>query len=313
MALVLILAAAPVAAGGPFVDVPADHWAAGSIAELRELAVVSGDGFGHFFPDRPITRAELAKLIVTGRGWQTEAGCNSTFTDVPGDSWFCPYVEMAYRMAVVRPLDPDARRYFPHAIVDREELFTTVLRSIGLKGRASRMAWGEAMDRVPFADRSALASYARPYVALAVEEGLVAGYGDNHFRPKADTTRAEAAALLQRVLAPRLTDPVHVTTVDGRKIHYHTALDMRATAYGSGQTYLNSITYLGLPVREGIVAVDPEVIPLGTHLYVEGYGYAVAADTGRLIKGNKIDLWMDSDYASLMRFGVQQRRVYLLD
>lgn len=50
------------------------------------------------------------------------------------------------------------------------------------------------------------------------------------------------------------------------------------------------ITATGVPVTKGIVAVDPKVIPLGTRMYVPGYGYAVAADTGGAIKGNIIDL-----------------------
>lgn len=50
------------------------------------------------------------------------------------------------------------------------------------------------------------------------------------------------------------------------------------------------ITATGVPVTRGIVAVDPEVIPLGTKLYIPGYGYAVAADTGGAIKGYIIDL-----------------------
>ena len=50
------------------------------------------------------------------------------------------------------------------------------------------------------------------------------------------------------------------------------------------------ITATGVPVVRGIVAVDPSVIPLGTRLYVPGYGYAVAGDTGGGIRGNVIDL-----------------------
>jgi peptidoglycan DL-endopeptidase CwlO len=57
-------------------------------------------------------------------------------------------------------------------------------------------------------------------------------------------------------------------------------------------------TATGLPVGPGIVAVDPTVIPLGTRVFVPGYGPAVAADVGSAIKGNIIDLWMPSTAAA---------------
>jgi 3D (Asp-Asp-Asp) domain-containing protein len=61
------------------------------------------------------------------------------------------------------------------------------------------------------------------------------------------------------------------------------------------------------------VAVDPKVIPLGTNLYIEGYGYAVAADTGGAIKGNKIDLCFEESNSELRKFGRKNVTVYILD
>jgi 3D (Asp-Asp-Asp) domain-containing protein len=55
--------------------------------------------------------------------------------------------------------------------------------------------------------------------------------------------------------------------------------------------YLPGRTALGVPVRRGVVAVDPQVIPLGTKMHVPGYGPSLAADVGVAIKGRIIDLW----------------------
>jgi len=59
--------------------------------------------------------------------------------------------------------------------------------------------------------------------------------------------------------------------------------------------HLPGRTASGLPVRKGVVAVDPVLIPLGTRLFVPGYGRAIAADVGTAIKGRIIDLWMPND------------------
>lgn len=59
------------------------------------------------------------------------------------------------------------------------------------------------------------------------------------------------------------------------------------------------------------IAVDPRVIPIGTKLYIEGYGYAIAEDTGSSIKGNWIDLFMSS-YGSACDWGVRYVNVYFL-
>lgn len=82
----------------------------------------------------------------------------------------------------------------------------------------------------------------------------------------------------------------------------------RLTAYAHG-----SRTATGTPVRWGVVAVDPRVIPLGSHLRIEGFpDVFVAEDTGGGIVGNHVDIYFP-DVGSAIQFGVQQRTVTLLD
>ena len=101
------------------------------------------------------------------------------------------------------------------------------------------------------------------------------------------------------------------TAFPGRSLS--TALTMEATAYtaDSATAYPTGYTATGVLAREGVVAVDPHVIPLGTMLFVPGYGIAVAADTGGAIVGNRIDLCMDS-YGDAVNFGRKMVQVYIL-
>jgi len=70
-------------------------------------------------------------------------------------------------------------------------------------------------------------------------------------------------------------------------------------------------TAIGIPAGNGVVAVDPRVIPLGTHVWIDGYGEAVAGDTGGFIQGHRVDLGMESEKDAL-RFGVQPVAVFIL-
>jgi 3D (Asp-Asp-Asp) domain-containing protein len=93
---------------------------------------------------------------------------------------------------------------------------------------------------------------------------------------------------------------------------YSRSFTMSASAYTAYDDGNSHYTYRGNLVRKGLVAVDPSVIPLGTRLYIPGYGYAIADDVGGAIKGNKIDLAFDSRSEAL-QFGRQTVTVYVVD
>lgn len=89
------------------------------------------------------------------------------------------------------------------------------------------------------------------------------------------------------------------------------ALEMVATAYTADCIGCTGYTSSGYRAGHGIVAVDPNVIPLGTRLYIPGYGFAIAGDTGGAIVGNRIDLGFDTIGAA-MDFGRRAVKVYKL-
>lgn len=106
------------------------------------------------------------------------------------------------------------------------------------------------------------------------------------------------------------TQPVKVekAAVDISQLNINKSFTVEATAY----TYTGNRTATGVWPKEGLIAVDPRVIPLGTQVYVEGYGYAVAADTGGAIKGNIIDVFFPS-LQRCLDWGRRPVKIYILN
>lgn len=128
-------------------------------------------------------------------------------------------------------------------------------------------------------------------VALQRRQGLTAA------RLEAESRDAERAAVRVATPATSVSDtapaaePANPRPTPSGPVTRTLVVD--AVAY-----HLPGRTASGLPVGVGVIAVDPTVIPLGTRVFVPGYGPAVAADVGAAIKGNIIDLWMPSTAAA---------------
>jgi 3D (Asp-Asp-Asp) domain-containing protein len=112
----------------------------------------------------------------------------------------------------------------------------------------------------------------------------------------------------------RIVAVPHPTMLASRGGQYLRHIQMVATAYAPFHCGGSSSGHcaLGFQAGKGVAAVDPRLIPLGTKLYIEGYGEALAADTGGAIKGSRIDLCYDS-YDEAMHFGRRTVTVWILE
>ncbi|MPQ43992.1 3D domain-containing protein [Clostridium tarantellae] len=128
--------------------------------------------------------------------------------------------------------------------------------------------------------------------AVSSLKGLLPQLNSSTVKSKVNSAINNGTSKLEAMNVPKVPNFSNTAPSNGS---YKATYTMEATAY-SGHT----ITATGLkPIRDpnGIstIAVDPSVIPLGSKVYIPGYGYAIASDTGGAIKGMKIDLFMNSE------------------
>ena len=157
------------------------------------------------------------------------------------------------------------------------------------------------------ASAAATASAARLQRAVAERAGVVSS-----LRRQQDVTRLEVARLEQQAKAaqqrsakltpaPAATPPPVAPAPATASASAPAPTTTTPAPSGTRTLVVDAVAYhlpgktaSGLPVGVGVIAVDPRVIPLGTRVFVPGYGPAVAADVGTAIIGNIIDLWMPS-------------------
>jgi 3D (Asp-Asp-Asp) domain-containing protein len=110
--------------------------------------------------------------------------------------------------------------------------------------------------------------------------------------------------------APEPLEPAGTDILEYRQIEAPEpeVMIFEATAY----TWTGNQTATGTWPSRGTIAVDPAIIPLGTRLYVEGYGEGIAEDTGGAIKGEILDLYMESKNEALL-WGRRQVEVRILE
>lgn len=150
-------------------------------------------------------------------------------------------------------------------------------------------------------------------VAVEPQHKIIALGVYSHLKPgNVRYHKRYAASLSARSGSPRDRGSKLHTTSDGT---YRIAktLTVKSSAYSAGPAggAISNWTATGVRCTYGAVAVDPRVIPLGSRLYIEGYGYGFACDTGGAIKGNRVDLAFNSPRACFA-WGRKTVKVHIL-
>ncbi|RLK63350.1 LysM peptidoglycan-binding domain-containing protein [Atopobacter sp. AH10] len=126
---------------------------------------------------------------------------------------------------------------------------------------------------------------------------------------KSDNKNSEAKEEVKETVSPQTN-----ATAEEKSKPQGRVITVEATAYSRHQAGLSNMTASGVDLSKNprVIAVDPQLIPLGSRVYIEGYGEFLAADTGGAIKGNRIDIHMES-IADCQAFGRRTLQITVLN
>ena len=176
----------------------ASHWAQAAVNDMGSRMVIDGTGEGRFSPDRAITRAEFAAILVRGLGLKLENG-PTAFSDVEVSDWFSSSINTAHAYELISGYDDGSFR--PNEEITREEAMTILARAMSITGlKAKTSAQSIDLTLQAYRDASNVSGWARNGVAINVEAGLVTGRSSTELAPLAPITRAEAATVIRRLL-----------------------------------------------------------------------------------------------------------------
>jgi 3D (Asp-Asp-Asp) domain-containing protein len=241
---------------------------------------------------------------------------------------------MTYKGSIIEVLEENGVMLYEYDRIDKYNPDTEVVGGMTIK--VVRVTTDVEVTRSPIPYKIKVVE--NPTMAVNERNTLAYGeYGEHGLVIKVtyeDGVEISRETTLNKVIKPVVHEVIEVGTIPIKTIQgtnetfmYSKVMTMKATAYTLDPAETGGkepghpaygITKSGLPVEHGIIAVDPDIIPLFTRVYIEtadgtwlDYGMAVAADTGSAIQGNIIDLFM-WEKADALRWGRRTVRVYFV-
>ena len=228
-----------------------NHWAENDIRTLVSKGIMDGYGGGSYQPEKAVSRAEFAKLIVESLGLATSTN-HTNLTDINKGDWFYPWVSSAVQAGIINGY-PD-KTFQPDKEISRQEMATMLVRSLALKD----IFLVEA--QLSFKDNAEIIPGFKKDIQRVLSRQLMNGHDDNTFEPTGSATRAESATVLVRMLNI-LSVPKNysVGTIDSNgnftSVSNYPSYESAKSSTGSNQVVLegNRVVYM----KSGIVAASP--------------------------------------------------------
>lgn len=253
-----------------------------------------------------VRHAVPVRLDLGGRSEQVEV-----IGETVADALVAVGIDPSANPAVTPALDAPLEKHMTVSVPD------VFVRVVSDDARLSAPTKYRKVPNLPKGERR-VASKGRDGKVLRVYRVLVSGGVEGEPVLTAERVVAEPQPGLVLVGTGQESSPfgasAEQTQVSPRSAASITGRRMRVvtTGYSPAQPGLGPRTATGALARRGVVAVDPRVIPLGTRLFVPGYGYAVAADTGGAVRGRHVDLCFAS-VEEARRWGRRSVTIVILD
>ncbi|WP_164716674.1 DUF7594 domain-containing protein [Paenibacillus whitsoniae] len=174
-------------------DLGQASWARTMVESLAAREIVAGTGTGVFEPNRSITRAEFLKLLLAALDLKAERAASS-FKDVSSEAWYYQTVATAEKLGILKGKEDGT--FGANETITREDMAVMLSRAAAAAG----VKLGGTGMSTSFTDSAVIAAYAADSVNAMQRSGLIDGFTDGTFGPKQQTTRAQAATVIYKLL-----------------------------------------------------------------------------------------------------------------
>jgi hypothetical protein len=176
-----------------------NHWAKDAVNDMASRLVISGVGNDMFAPDRDITRAEFAAIVVRALGLMHPGTGKASFSDVSKNDWYYDAVSIAYEYGIISGYGND--KFGPNDKISHEQAMAMIARAMKITKLKADFKNGEAEQLIAsYGDFKKASSWAKNSIALCVKTGVVPDGSGKLVAPKDNLTRAEVAVIVQRLL-----------------------------------------------------------------------------------------------------------------